>query len=79
MVISIDRQKQIRIFMEINAFVIVPQQIVEILRNLMQPLYCCPNKKGLEMESVYIYDQKGYCEPCLKKVADELERTTEQQ
>ena len=58
---------------EVNAHVFVPQQLLQLLTNLMSPLMCCPGKRGINQERVFFMDNKTYCEDCFKKVAEEIQ------
>ena len=58
--------------MEINAHVIAPQELIATLYHLMNPLMCCPTKRGIEQKAVYVYEQKTYCAECLQKFAESM-------
>lgn len=58
---------------EVNAHVFVPQQLLQLVTNLMSPLMCCPDKRGIEQKLVYFMENKTYCEDCFKKAAEELQ------
>lgn len=65
--------------MEINAHMIVPANLIQILNHLTGPLNCCTDKIGLKEAQVYIYENKSYCLECLQKRANELEATKQQE
>jgi hypothetical protein len=54
----------------IKVSAIVPQQIANIMGHLMGPINCCAEKLGYQQPLVYIYDNKSYCEDCIKKAAE---------
>lgn len=58
---------------EIQAHVLIPQQLLQVLHNLMNPLMCCSVKRGINEAAVYIYEEKTYCVDCLKKLTDSLD------
>jgi len=59
--------------MEINAHILIPQQLIQVLGNLMSPLMCCSSKRGIEQAAVFIYENKSYCEDCIKKLSLSVE------
>lgn len=57
--------------MEINAHLLIPKQLLQVLQNLCAPLNCCADKIGMQQEAVFIFEGKSYCEQCIKKIAEE--------
>jgi hypothetical protein len=64
--------------MEINAHMIVPANLLQVMSHLLGPLNCCADKVGIKEAAVYVYDNKSYCLDCLQKLANELEANKEE-